>query len=416
MEKKSTTKKTTTKKTNKKPMKVKKKSVSNVKKTKKRGFTLIELLAVIIILGILMIIAIPSVTSYISDSRKNAYIDTAKEIVSGARNLVNEGRLEMYDTDATYYLDVKCIGTENALKSPYGEFVDLGAYVVVTYDGKGYNYFWTSVDDSGQGIKDIVKSDKLDVDNIESDLSIDDITTNRTIDGRSKVVLITDRNGCRKEGAIEENLIQISSSTGKKSVIIYPKGKTKETVVPGDIVKIGTEEFYAVKHNGNSLVLIARYNLNVGNRKKNNVQAGIQNENVIGFLYGSQTYGALEFSSTNYWGGKVGTEYPGSYCSSSNVINCAYVYDSNSSLYQYVEAYKSYLEEKGATIKEARLMTLEESYIFKDVDEESWHATSYFLGSSNSSGTVYIVHANGNLGTVSYTFDYYFGVRPIIII
>jgi len=44
---------------------------------KRNGFILIELLAVIIILGIHMIIAIPSVTSY--------YIDTAKEIVSGAR-------------------------------------------------------------------------------------------------------------------------------------------------------------------------------------------------------------------------------------------------------------------------------------------------------------------------------------------
>lgn len=55
---------------------------------KKNGFTLIELLSVIIILGILMIIAIPSVTKYISDSRKNAYVDTAKKIIAGARNLV----------------------------------------------------------------------------------------------------------------------------------------------------------------------------------------------------------------------------------------------------------------------------------------------------------------------------------------
>ena len=93
------------------------------KKKKKKGFTLIELLAVIIILGILMIIAIPSVTKYISDSRKNAYIDTAKEIVSGARNVVNEGKLEMYDTNTTYYIPYSCISTENAKKTPYGEFV-----------------------------------------------------------------------------------------------------------------------------------------------------------------------------------------------------------------------------------------------------------------------------------------------------
>ena len=144
-----------------------------------------------------MIIAIPSVTKYINDSRKSAYVDTANEIIGAARNLVNSGKEEMYDTDATYYLDVKCIGTENAMKSPYGEFVELGAFVVVTYNGKGYDYYWTSVDDSGQGIKGIIKSDKLDVDDIESDLSIDDIKTNRTIDGRSKVILITERNQCR---------------------------------------------------------------------------------------------------------------------------------------------------------------------------------------------------------------------------
>ena len=59
-------------KTSRKKVTKKKTSSSSIKKkiTKKkkqiRAFTLIELLAVIIILGILMIIAIPSVTSYIN--------------------------------------------------------------------------------------------------------------------------------------------------------------------------------------------------------------------------------------------------------------------------------------------------------------------------------------------------------------
>ena len=80
---------------------------------KKNGFTLIELLAVIIILGILMIIAIPSVTKYISDSRKSSYINTAKEIVAGARNKVNDGKLNMFDTNSTYYIPSNYVKTEN---------------------------------------------------------------------------------------------------------------------------------------------------------------------------------------------------------------------------------------------------------------------------------------------------------------
>ncbi len=140
---------------------------------KKNGFTLIELLAVIIILGILMIIAIPSVTKYISDSRKSAYVDTAKEIIGGARNIVNEGKLGMYATDTTYYIPTSCIKTENASKSPYGDFTK--AYVGVIYDGRGYKYYWISVDDAGQGVSKITPLDQLDTDDIESDLKDSDI-------------------------------------------------------------------------------------------------------------------------------------------------------------------------------------------------------------------------------------------------
>ena len=211
MEKKKVTKKQTST--------IKKKTVTK-KPQKKKGFTLIELLAVIIILGILMIIAIPSVTNYISDSRKSAYVDTAKEIVSGTRNLVNDGKLGMYDTNTTYYIPASYINTENGLKSPYGEFTE--AYVGVVYDGKGYKYYWISVDDAGQGIRNIKNIDLLSSDDIESDLNADEI--NRTVKttgiGNRNSIKILNSDGVWQDFNVQENV----SEAGK---IIVCKKATK---------------------------------------------------------------------------------------------------------------------------------------------------------------------------------------------
>ena len=164
---------------------------------KKNGFTLIELLAVIIILGILMIIAIPSVTTYIQNSRKSAYIDTAREIISGTRTFVNQGKVPMYDTNVTYYVNYKCINTENASKSPYGEFVDGETFVVVTYNGSGFNYYWVSRDETGQGIKTLTLLNDLDEEDIETNIASGEIKTNVPVGNRTKTQIINAN--CQKE-------------------------------------------------------------------------------------------------------------------------------------------------------------------------------------------------------------------------
>ena len=128
---------------------------------KKNGFTLIELLAVIIILGVLMLVAIPSVTSYINNSRKSAYADTAANYIKGATNLVNEGvKVQAYDEGVLYMIPVghnkslSCVQLESGGQSPYNTEYNM-AYVGVTYNNsKGsYTYYFTSVDGSGQGFE-----------------------------------------------------------------------------------------------------------------------------------------------------------------------------------------------------------------------------------------------------------------------
>ncbi len=60
----------------------------------KKGFTLIELLAVIVILAVLMAIAIPKVTQYITKSRKDSLVTTSKDFINAVRN---DATSEMFD-------------------------------------------------------------------------------------------------------------------------------------------------------------------------------------------------------------------------------------------------------------------------------------------------------------------------------
>lgn len=83
-----------------------------MRKLNRKGFTLIELLAVITIMGILLLVAIPAVSRTIENSRRDTFVEVSKTYISTLRNavLADEltcGGIDVGATgDGTYYYKI----------------------------------------------------------------------------------------------------------------------------------------------------------------------------------------------------------------------------------------------------------------------------------------------------------------------
>ena len=123
---------------------------------KKNAFTLVELLAVIVILAVLLTIAVPAVSNYIVNSKKESYVVVMQEYLAAARNLILSEQVKApLDKNEVTILSFDAIPLEKGTTtSPFGsEWVESKSYVAVINSGTGenpdYTYYITSQDGDG---------------------------------------------------------------------------------------------------------------------------------------------------------------------------------------------------------------------------------------------------------------------------
>ena len=185
-----------------------------MKKKNQKGFTLIELLAVIVILGVLLAIAIPSVAKYINTAKKSTFIENVQSYAAAARNelfLTNSDyQLPVSTGDATVisFKELETALENGGKKSSYGgSFVEKYSYVIIVNDGTAekphFTYWIAALDEKGYAIGEkasgsaaaakLIKYDELKEDNVVQVGANNGISVNSAVSATSDLTSITNK-------------------------------------------------------------------------------------------------------------------------------------------------------------------------------------------------------------------------------
>ena len=186
--------------------------------------------------------------------------------------------------------------------------------------------------------------------------------------------------------------------------------------------------------------MLSRYILNVGEYKDYEATEGLQNANIgvtrtnvsipVDFNDSSTyvvegvdfeneiTYGAVPFSSTNYWWSSANSTYATGYSRHGSIY-------ANSGIKSYVDTYATTLSTMGLTGATGTVLSIQELGSICSTDFTGSNSsisgcpnyvyeTTYWLGSAEDYDTVYSVYADCNAYASSFDIDSEYGVRPVI--
>ena len=403
-------------------------------KKNQKGFTLIELLAVIVILALIMMIAIPSVTRYITQSRVKTVTKTMDSYITAVVQEVNDGDYHFSDSTKVYAIPIECVSLEKGGTNPFGEWMQANdnywAYVLVQYDNVNYNYKYgfTFKDSAGYGMYPTVSAN-IDENSNQVKTGYDDLTKPES--GKAVEFVPSDKwNGFDITSDTELIVLEATSEgqtgNGQTTCTLCQKGDNYEqveeeklanrkacnliegaSVALGSRIECGGEYFHVISVTGNSVKMFADEAINSNTGK----------QRVDGESYSSMEKPYL--ATSTYWlsGSSLKTKYGTSYP--------AYVYDSNSSSYPLINTYKTYLLET-VGLKDVELSLID----IKDLinlgcsissntcnSAPSWvryEHSGYITGSVTNDKKVYFVMA----GALTY-FNYNSvgsSPRPVVVI
>ena len=417
---------------------------------KQTGITLIALVITIIVLLILAGVSIAMLTGQngILTQAQSAKTSTANKSAEEKVKLAVMAARSQSETGA---LEADKLVTE--VTTNYGgqaETTAGGFPVTVTIDGKSF-----TVDENGTVELSGAKPQMTNV-KIATDAKGTTAATNNTPEGTTLYITF----GASIEGGTISKVIddagnqEMTANNGIYSKAVTENGKytfTIKGIVDGEEkeskslqvtvkefeskIKPGTqisltstsgttEEFYVLSYDESTqkAKALAKYNLKVGNIYNNNSNTaiatdsagyGLQNSEMKGWVSSGQPYnGVLAFSSSWYFKDTF-ANYP------VGKDGKSYVYDSNSNLYQYVEAYKTKLGNTDK-VSEVSLPSYEDiNALWSNKSKYTWlYSTSYWTGSADgaSSSTLWSVDSDGYFTNDSCGLAHNYGVRPVITI
>ncbi len=390
----------------------------------KKGFTLVELLAVIAILAILVIMALPAVLKMFTQARIDTFNNELNTIIRTTRQqyLLSGGQA------ATYSKDSNSLSLTGNSELNY----------CITINGQGQIV----------ELKATNGSYKYESNGIVSETNSSDI-----LDAESGYTL-----SC--------------SGVNGSSSLTYVNRQNAGSITVGDEVAIDTEHFYVISSDSTNTVLLAKYNLLVGDvyetsnggstwtftktLSSSDIGYGLQSENAKSYYAGgTDRTGVVAFSGKGYWdnancvwsgsgssstclgtaglkneytnssntAGKTGqyeTPYPYVYNSAMSATVSSYTaynnpwraaQDNGYTIAYYVEIYVGTLKSLGTpnTIT-GRLLTYEEASSLSSTIKGTW---SYWLGSADSSSHVRNV-TGGSAENDALWRNNSSGVRPVI--